>query len=398
MSIKQRLIGANILLTSIIYGLLSYIVPKKKGLILFYPAFGPNHYDGNLKPLFEYLSPRLPTGWQAEWISRSPKVVHQITEKGLRAKRRLGRPLSTLLRAELIILDKNEPRLGLGRFRMVQTWHGTGFKRIALETPGISSTRITAFRLHFRHYELIVANCAEDQQRKARSFANDHVEILGSPRNDMLLGGSAEAAAEAAALRDQLQIPAGQKIISYCPTFRDSGIAAPFTAEGWQQLNSAVAASGAVLLVKTHGFDKAVRVPNGLSHIRNVTRDVGNVMHLLAITDVLISDYSSIATDFALTGKPMLFYTYDAEDYQSRGARLLYNLFETLPGPFIADEVALAAHLRDLSWFDDPAYQARYQAFRNRFHHFLDAGSTQRVGEAILARLSPETSPQEVSA
>lgn len=385
MSIKQRLIGANILLTSIIYGIFSYIIPKKKGLILFYPAFGPHHYDGNLKPLFEYLSPRLPDGCEAVWISRSPEVVRKIEGKGLRAIRRFGRPLSTLLRAELIILDKNEPRLGLGRFRMVQTWHGTGFKRIALETPGISATRRKAFRWHFRHYELIVANCLEDQQRKARCFDNNNVKILGSPRNDMLVRGEPDSQA----LRAQLQVPADQHIISYCPTFRDSGVAVPFTQQGWQRLNAAVAASGSVLLVKTHGFDKAVRVPSGLSHIRNITRDVEDVMQLLAITDLLITDYSSIATDYALTGKPMLFYTYDTNDYQSRGARLLYNLFETLPGPFIAEEAALCAHIQDQSWFNDFAYQARYQAFRTRFHHFLDDGSTQRVGNAILARLNP---------
>lgn len=383
MSLKQQFIGGNIIVTSVIFGFLSWFVPKKRGLIIFYPAFEPKKYDGNLKPLFEYLSKNLGKPWEVQWISQSGKVVEDIRSKGMKASKRFGRPLFSLLRAEVIILDKNEPRLGLGKFRMIQTWHGTGFKRIALETPGLSASRLAAFRWHFRHYELIVANCPDDRARKARCFDNDNVEILGSPRNDMLLKSSPEAVA----LKAKLGLSADQKVVTYCPTFRDSGIARPFTPKGWKALDEALAAQDMVMLVKPHRFDKAVRVPSTCVHVRDVSPYVDDVMQLLSITDLLISDYSSISTDYVLTERPVIFYTYDADDYQGRNKRLAFDPFETLPGPFVYDEESLICHIIDQSWFSDPTYREKYDQFRQRFHSFLDDGSTYRVATAILKKI-----------
>lgn len=379
-SLKQRAIGAGILIQSLFFGALSLIVGRRRRLILFYPAFEPFRYGGNLKPVFEAMAADPPPGTQLAWLTRSRKVEAEL--RGLNVRYSWGRPLFALLRADWIILDKNEPRIGAGRqgrFRMVQLWHGTGFKLIALETPGLSAGRLKAFRWHFRHYRMIAANCEEDRIRKARCFDNANVRVLGSPRTDMLMAPGAEADVLAA----RLGIDRSKRIVSYCPTFRDSGTARPFTAEGWRALDEALRRTGSLMLVKKHRFDKALSVPPGLSHVRDVSGEVGDAMDLLVLTDVLVSDYSSIVTDFVLTGRPIIFYTYDAEAYQAKGARLYYDLFETLPGPFAADEKALAGLIADSAWFDDPAYRARYEAFRARFHAYLDAGSTARTVAAI---------------
>lgn len=372
------------LVRSLLLAACSYAVPKRRGLIVFYPAFEPHRYGGNLRPVFEAMTADRHMDRKLVWLTQSPQLEDSLRAKGLPVSRSRLRPVWMLLRAEWILLDKNEPRFGLGRFRMIQVWHGTGFKRIALETPGLSPGRRLAMRWHFGNYRLIVANCEEDRLRKVRCFGNPNVAVLGSPRNDALVAGQ-----DAAPLAERLGLDPALRVVSYCPTYRDSGTARPFSDAGWRALDAALAEKGAVLLVKRHRFDKALSVPAGLAHVRDISAEVGDAMDLLAITDVLVSDYSSIITDFVLTGRPVVFYTYDAAAYQARGGRLYYDLFETLPGPFVETEAALIDALTDESWFSAPAYQARYAAFRARFHHYLDAGSTARVVAACEALIEP---------
>ena len=375
------------ILRSLLIGACSYLVPKRRGLVVFYSAFEPRRFGGNLRAVFEAMQAEMRSGRELVWLAASSRLAAELRSRGIPARSYFIRPVWMLLRAEWIVLDKNEPYFGLGRFRMLQLWHGTGFKRIALETPGMSGSRLLAMRWHFRKYQLIVANCEEDRLRKMRSFGNSNAVILGSPRNDSLMSGRG-----APALLQRLGLDQSRKIISYCPTFRDSGEARPFTPEGWRALDAMLERKGAILLVKRHRFDEALAVPPGLPHVRDISAQVGDVMELLAITDLLVSDYSGIVTDFVLTGRPVLFYTYDTAHYQANGDRLYYNLFETLPGPFIETEQGLVDALADESWFSTAEYQKRYQAFRARFHHYLDDQSTARTVaacEALMARSAP---------
>ena len=385
----QSAVGGFALLRSVIYSLCSYVVPKSRELIVFYPAFEPRKFSGNLRPMFVAMSQDAPQGRTCVWLTQSRETGAELRARGLRVSYSRFRPVWMLLRAELILLDKNEPRIGLGRFRMVQVWHGTGFKRIALETPGLSRSRLLAMRWHFSRYALIVANCEEDRQRKMRCFDNPNVEILGSPRNDSLMRPVSRTLAERFGFDQAL------RVMTYCPTYRDSGEARPFTEDGWRALDAMLRETRSLMLVKRHRFDNALRIPDGLTHVRDVSGQTGDVMELLAGTDLLISDYSSIVTDFVLTGRPLVFFTYDAEAYRARGGRLYYDLFETLPGPFVEDQAALIDALRSESWFFAPEYQARYRAFRERFHHYIDDRSTERTIAACEALMLGRTRKED---
>lgn len=100
-------------------------------------------------------------------------------------------------------------------------------------------------------------------------------------------------------------------------------------------------------------------------------------------TDILITDYSSIVTDFILTERPIIFYFFDYEDYINHSRKFYYDLLSILPGPFAYDEWELYNLLLNIDWFQDPNYIKRYQAFINMFHEYKDGRSCLRLNKKL---------------
>ena len=381
---STALTDSAVLLQALLFGALSWIVPKRRGVIAFYPSFEPRGYSGNLRPVFERMVAAPRADGRPLWLTRSGAVATELAARGLPVHRAKGRPLWTLLRADLILIDSTEPRIGFGRFRIVQAWHGSGIKRIGLEKEGRTWMRRVALRANFKRYVLIVAGSTRDATRKAECFANGSAVVIGTPRNDALVSGPKDAG-----LAARLGIHAGETVITYCPTYREDGRAAPFTDAGWRRLEEWAVATNAWFLLKRHVRDKALQVPPGLTRVRDVTADVPDLQALLGLSHVLVTDYSSVSTDFALTKRPVIFFTYDAAHFAEHGRGLYDELTDVLPGPFATDETALLALLADRTWADDPTYRAAYDRFRATFHTFADDRATERLVAAIRALHRP---------
>jgi CDP-glycerol glycerophosphotransferase len=82
--------------------------------------------------------------------------------------------------------------------------------------------------------------------------------------------------------------------------------------------------------------------------------------------------------DFATTGKPMVFYTYDYEDYvrDERGTYL--DLPEIAPGPMVATSDELISALSSVG-SDVERYRDRYAAFRERFCGYETGHAAEHV-------------------
>ena len=88
---------------------------------------------------------------------------------------------------------------------------------------------------------------------------------------------------------------------------------------------------------------------------------------ILGLTDVLITDYSSIFFDFLSTGRPVLFFTPDLEDYE--GTRGLYFEPNQWPGPAVRTITELAPHIMRYATTGQlpPESADRYRAAQQRF-------------------------------
>ncbi|HSD81910.1 MAG TPA: CDP-glycerol glycerophosphotransferase family protein, partial [Solirubrobacteraceae bacterium] len=149
-----------------------------------------------------------------------------------------------------------------------------------------------------------------------------------------------------------------------------------------EQLRGVLGSETVVLFRKHHYIADPVPVTAD-GFVRDVSA-YPDVSELLLATDVLVTDYSSMMFDFANTGRPMLFFTYDLEDYADR-VRGFYLDFEAIaPGPLLRTGGEVVEALRGI---DDvrARYAERYAAFARRFCELDDGGAAARVVDRVFA-------------
>lgn len=363
----------------IIASLLSYIVPKKKGYWVFVSFQFYGKYSGNTKALFEYIhanKKQLNIGEkEIVYVTNTSQTERVIRKSGLPVIYNRLFWLLPLLRAEMIFTDGARSFMGFGNYKYVQLWHGTGYKNIGLSYSGKKYTYIRHFLLRrfFSKMVLVCATSEHDRQRKEKAFSSSKVVITGSPRNDIFFNQQSIRSAD------------GVKRFLYAPTFRDTGNMFNAMSLGeWEKMDILMQKVGGVFLVKRHPSDYKLKVPDKFENIIDITEDTEDIQELLASVDVLITDYSGITSDFVITGKPVIFYTYDFEDYMKKNRTFYYDIKKILPGPFVQSGDELIECLEDFSWFENLEYQLRYQKFRSMFHTYMDGDSSRRFFDEVL--------------
>ena len=115
-------------------------------------------------------------------------------------------------------------------------------------------------------------------------------------------------------------------------------------------------------------------------------RDVSHhpdIAGLYLAADVLVTDYSSVMFDFAITGKPQLFFTYDLEFYRDELRGFCLDFEAEAPGPLVAETGDLADALLDVDAVH-ARYADAYAEFRRRYCHLDDGGAAARVVESVF--------------
>jgi CDP-glycerol glycerophosphotransferase len=216
----------------------------------------------------------------------------------------------------------------------------------------------------------------------------ERVVITGFPRNDRLLsppGPSEDKCIRAlSAESKRRQLP----MYLYLPTFRDDASRFEFPLAELEQMASRL---GIMLLLKLHFVDdqrNKTFVPAHDSHLRILESSVDpNTLFQLAAG--LISDYSSVVFDFILTGKPVIYFVPDLDDYLRHSRSFYYDFDDVTPGPKTRSVDELEAALRVVMSHGLGEWQSRYEAILSRFHTYRDARSSERALQAISGRFLP---------
>ena len=116
--------------------------------------------------------------------------------------------------------------------------------------------------------------------------------------------------------------------------------------------------------------------------VRNVS-SYPDIRDLYLVSDVLITDYSSVMFDFVNTGRPILFFTWDLADYRDNLRGFYFDFEQDAPGPLLTESSAVIDALGRL---DDVTteYAARYEAFRERFTGLEDGRAAARFIQRVL--------------
>lgn len=255
---------------------------------------------------------------------------------------------------------------------VLQAWHGTPLKRLALHRPGFDPRRIAAVVKESRRWNILLAQnpYAARIFAKAYAFVRRPIWVEGYPRNDVLLSG------DAAPTRSALGIAEDERVLLYAPTWRDD------RSEIVDFVDPAAlaAASDSVVLVRGHSRTLQPGRDAAGPRVIDVTA-FPDTAQLLLVADALITDYSSVMFDFSVTGKPMYFFVPDLEHYRGELRGFYFDLAAHAPGPVVRTEDELVAALRH----GDPAdHAAAYAQWRARFNARDDGHAADRVVSRIL--------------
>ena len=268
----------------------------------------------------------------------------------------------------------------------LQTWHGTPLKRIHHDVPDAPPGSLTKPDRDVARWDVLLSPNPYSTERLGRAFRfRGPIAETGYPRNDVL--SRPERDDVRARVRAELGIPDGTTAVLYAPTWRDDLV---FTTSGQQQFDlrldladfAARLGSDHVLLLRLHNIvsDRLELAP-GMPVIDVSDRPEVAEMYLAA--DLLVTDYSSVMFDFAVTGKPMVFFPYDLDHYRDHLRGFYVDLDEIGPGPILrtSEEVVAAIAGIDAVIAD---HAGSYSRFRETFCALEDGHATERVLDLLF--------------
>jgi CDP-glycerol glycerophosphotransferase len=273
----------------------------------------------------------------------------------------------------------------------LQTWHGTPLKKLVFDIDDISSATPKYKQQVYkqsRAWDYLIAPNAFSSETFRRCFMFDN-EMLetGYPRNDILHDPNRDAIAEKIKMR--LGIPKDKKTILYAPTWRDD----EFYAKGQykfelhlnlemmrQQLGDEY-----VLLLRTHYFiadSLDVSALNGFAY--NLSK-YDDISELYLISDILITDYSSVFFDYANLKRPMLFFTYDLEKYRDVLRGFYFDIEKEVPGPLLFTTEEVVDAVKNIETINGE-YSQRYKDFYQRICEWEDGHAAEKVVKSVFVK------------
>ncbi|ALU94146.1 glycosyl transferase [Streptomyces globisporus C-1027] len=279
---------------------------------------------------------------------------------------------------------------------VVQTWHGTPLGRFGsglADSLYADHQHLATLPQRSAQWSVLISpsRFATPLLRRSLAYEGEVLEA-GSPANDVLCAPDRDKTAEE--IRRTLGVPEEHRVVLYAPTYRDHLAHPPSaspdrTAPGPYRWDPALdphalaraLGPGHTVLVRRHPRVTG-SVPAGPG-VLDVSHHPG-AAGLLLIADVLVTDYAGLMFDFALTGRPMLFHTYDLEHYRDTVRGFCLDFETRAPGPLLVTTDEVAQALRDTG-ASAARHADAYESFRRDYCDLDDGGAAARVADRLLA-------------
>lgn len=376
-------------------------LPIKKRLVLF-ESFNGKDVNDNPAAIYRALVAADPAYRQTAYFSVKPgeyAALHAKYPEIRLIKRFTPKWVMLMARAEYWVLNSRLPNWWHANRRTttIQTWHGTPLKKLGTDIDHVAIPGRTTAQYHAdfvtaaNRWDYLIApnQYSQDIFKRAFGYRGKFLSI-GYPRNDRLYTDNQPAVIQA--LRDRL-LPANTvgPVVTYAPTWRDDTAVRP----GVYQFDLpfdlgeffAHVPAKTHLIIRPHYLVKDQIDIHGYEDRVSVLAET-DISELYLISDLLITDYSSVMFDYANLERPQLFFAYDLAHYrdQLRGFYFNYDA-QTLPGPLVTTATAFYGQLD--AWTRDhgfPDYAQQQAAFYQRFCAWEDGRASERVATLIRTR------------
>jgi CDP-glycerol glycerophosphotransferase len=359
--------------------------PLREAIV--YASFWGRQYSDNPRAIHEELV-RREAPLEHIWVVRDAAFRPPPGATAVRSGSR--EHYEAMATARYIVVNDHLPEWFSRRPDQVclQTWHGTPLKRLGFDVLEVrKSTRRAKQRWGEQaaswQYVLSPNHFSTPLLRDAFALEGEILET-GYPRIDRLVRADRDDAGRE--VRERLGIPDGVRTILYAPTYRDHIVDGRGRYRldmhlDVERLRSAIGRDSVFLFRKHHRISDAVPATAD-GFVRDVS-SFPDASELLLAADVLVTDYSSLMFDFANTGRPIVFFTYDLDTYRDQVRGFYLDFERQAPGPLLRTSDELAAALADTDGLR-PEYADRYSEFVAAYCELDDGLAASRVIDRLF--------------
>lgn len=372
-----------------LYKIATKIIPTSKNIILFESNVGRN-YSGNPRYIYEQmLHENLDQKYKFVWVFENPN--QDIPGNAIKVKRARLRYFYYFCRAKMWVCDSRQPEFIIKKESVVfiQTWHGTPLKKLALDMKVLDmagSTDLSAYQDVFikdtAKWDYLISQNKYSSEIFKRAFKfNGTILETGYPRNDALI--SKNNIEHINKIKKTLGLPMDKKIILYAPTWRDN----EFHRTGIYKFNLELdldlikeELKDYIILIKTHYLveEDMKNINKKFDFVYTYGNEI-DIQQLYLISDLMITDYSSVMFDYSILKRPMIFYVYDYENYEKNLRGFYFDMSEEVPGPIVTNTSQIVAYIKNGEYI----MKEKYEKFVKKYNNLDDGYSTRRVVNKI---------------
>ena len=269
----------------------------------------------------------------------------------------------------------------------VQCWHGTPLKRLGYDLENTNNVLNTKNEVRYKYkidakkFKYMVSPSSFTTEKFISAWnlkeakKEDCIIEKGYPRNDFLYNYTKNDVRD---IKKKLGIEGiNKKIILYAPTWRDnqhtSGVGYTYkTAIDFDYLKEKLEQDYIILFRAHYLVASEFDFKKYEGFIYDVSR-FDDINELYVISDLLITDYSSVFFDYANLKRPIIFYMYDLAEYQNE-TRGFYLDLKELPGNIVKTEKDLIQEINNKF-----VYNEKYKAFNKKYNYLEDGNASERV-------------------
>lgn len=375
-------------LIALAYQLSYRLIPIKPKRIVFISYHGRGYVD-NPKAIYEAIcaDPQY-QDYELLWIFRDLKADDNLI-RGRAIKYLTPSYFYALASSKYWVVNFKMPNYLKKKANQVylQTWHGTPLKRLAHDIEVSDDTKFyrsgmtkeqmqNTYDIDVAKYNYMISPSPYTTEVFQSAFKINRERLIetGYPRNDILVNYDDELLTK---IRNKYQLPNDKKIILYAPTWRDNSFnlsgytfKLPVDFGKWYEALK----DEYIVLFKPHYLivnDFDLSKYQDFVYFMNADSEISE---LYLISDILITDYSSVFFDYAILKRPIYFYMPDLSDYQDNLRGFYLDIYQDLPGSIYTDESLLVSEIAN-NKFD----YNNLAKFNNYYNLYEDGGASKRV-------------------
>ena len=349
---------------------------------IFFMSYYGSQYGCNPKYLSEYFVKNLPE-WDVVWAFTEPDKHEHI---GIRKVRYMSmRFFYELCTSKALVTNYRMIKLYKKRKEQIyiQTWHSS------LRLKMIESDAEQSLPPHYvdmakrdsKQISALLSGCRFSTEIFKRCFwYNGPIIPSGTPREDLLFSDNVSLKRD---IRLKLGVGMNAKLLLYAPTFRKDYSLRYYNIQFGPLIETLHDKWGGewivILRLHPHLKDFSKLLMNNDKNIVDAT-SYDDIQELLYVADAVISDYSSLIFDFAITRRPCLLYVPDLAEYTEKD-RTLYFDIDKLPFPKCQNHDQL---LKCIETFNRNEYIAKVDAFMQQIGSYETGNSCENVAQYII--------------